>query len=528
MTTEVQFKKLSPSAASLGWVWLLVAVAGGTAFYWDGILSLFKAWSKPEYSHGPLIPLIAGYLLLREIDRSRLERAAGSRTPGLLLVLAGVLVGFLGNLTQIPYFITYGQILAIGGLILVVAGVRHGYRFWVAWAYLIFMLPLPNAMYWQLSTKLQFLSSELGVELIRIFGFPVLLEGNVIDLGDYKLQVAEACSGLRYLFPLASFSFLFAAIYNGPVWHRIILVLSSLPITVAMNSFRIGVIGALVNMYGIEQAEGFLHWFEGWVIFAACLVILYAEAAILQMISRDKRSVFSLLDLQWDGLAGQMKRVFTTDSSWQLATASIVLLVVGLGWQLTPGRTPPVLDRASFQDFPLSINGWNGTSYKLDPVIEATLGADEYLSTSYAKPGTETVSFFVAYYNSTTDGSGIHSPEICIPGGGWEVSRWQRKEVSIDGNGKKETFMVNRAIIQKGELRQVVYYWFQMRGTRYASEYTAKLSTIWNSLTRFRADGALVRLVTPIGADESEAAADQRLVDFVTPILADLNKYVPD
>ena len=96
---------------------------------------------------------------------------------------------------------------------------------------------------------------------------PVFLEGNVIDLGVYKLQVAEACSGLRYLFPIMSFSYVFAVLYRGPVWHKIVLLLSAVPIAVLMNSFRIGVIGVLVDRYGIGQAEGFLHFFEGWIIF---------------------------------------------------------------------------------------------------------------------------------------------------------------------------------------------------------------------------------------------------------------------
>ena len=117
-------------------------------------------------------------------------------------------MGLLGNLTQIPYFITYGLIIVIAGLTLLVAGAKQGIRFWTVWVYLLFMLPLPTAMYWQLSGQLQFISSRLGVEFIQTMGIPVYLDGNIIDLGIYKLQVAEACSGLRYLFPLMSFGFL--------------------------------------------------------------------------------------------------------------------------------------------------------------------------------------------------------------------------------------------------------------------------------------------------------------------------------
>ena len=150
---------------------------------------------------------------------------------------------------------------------------RHtaSWAFWPAVLYLFFMLPLPQVLYLPLSLKLQTISSELGVALISLFGVPVFLEGNVIDLGSYQLQVAEACSGLRYLFPLMSFGFLFAVLYRGPTWHKLVLFFSTIPITILMNSVRIAIVGMLVSFFGTEQAEGFLHFFEGWVIFIVCI-----------------------------------------------------------------------------------------------------------------------------------------------------------------------------------------------------------------------------------------------------------------
>ena len=188
VVTPEREKATSPQ----GLLWLAIAAIGCVLFFWDGIISLLEAWSKPEYSHGPLIPLIAGYLILRELRDGRPLEPAGSRLPGLLVVFFGLLVGLAGNLTQIPYFITYGLMITIGGLILVLAGGRQGMRFWVPWVYLLFVLPLPNAMYWQLSGQLQFISSRLGVEFIQLVGIPVFLDGNIIDLGVYRLQVAEA------------------------------------------------------------------------------------------------------------------------------------------------------------------------------------------------------------------------------------------------------------------------------------------------------------------------------------------------
>lgn len=521
----------SPQGAPLrpGLLWIGLAAVGCVAFFWDGIVSLLDAWALPEYSHGPLIPLIAGFLLLRELRDRPVLADAGSRTPGLVVVLAGLFVGLVGNLTQIPYFITYGLIILIGGLILLVAGARQGIRLWIPWVYLLFMLPLPTAIYWQLSTKLQFISSQLGVEVIQTIGIPVFLDGNVIDLGVYKLQVAEACSGLRYLFPLTSFGFLFAALYRGPLWHKIILFLSSMPITILMNSLRIGAIGVLVNYFGIAQAEGFLHWFEGWIIFVACIALLYLEAILLQRLTAKPQPILNLLDLDFAGILKPLTSARGILASKTLISVALLLLASGALWQLLPQRVAPPIARETLALFPMDMDGWRGEpGPKLDATIEQVLGADDYLSADYVAPGGKApVNLFIAFYNSTTDGTGIHSPQVCIPGGGWEVSQWQQVEVA-SGDSAVAPFTVIRATIQKGQAKQLVYYWFEMRGRRFASEYLAKFYTVWDSLLRFRADGALVRFVTPLAPGEEEAAADQRLEAFLASVIKVIPDYVPE
>jgi exosortase D (VPLPA-CTERM-specific) len=510
-----------------GWLLLLLSFGGLGVYFWQGITSLYDAWLKPEYSHGPLIPVIAAYLVLREMRDGGFGAVKGSRSPGLVVVLLGLIVGFLGNLTQIPYFITYGLILTVGGIILMFAGSQRGIKFWVPWLFLIFMLPLPTALYWQLSTQLQLLSSKLGVFLISSLGIPVLLDGNVIDLGVYQLQVAEACSGLRYLFPLSSFSFLFAALYRGPFWHRLILFLSSLPITVAMNSFRIGVIGVLVNSFGIAQAEGFLHLFEGWVIFVACIAILFLEANILQRLRAKPLPVLNVLDLDLSGMLAPLRSLTRVSADSWLAALAIVSIVSSVLWVASPKSKLVVPDHRPLATFPLELGGWQGTEVRNDADTEKTLGADEYLSVNYADPLTgQSFNFFTAFYISTTDGSGIHNPEVCIPGSGWEVAKWDQYMVP-NADAKQPGLAVNRAIIRKGSERKVVYYWYEMRGKRFTNEYRAKIQTIIDSATKSRADGALVRFMTPLTSTEKESDADMRLAKVIPIVLTLLPEFVP-
>lgn len=232
------------------------------ALFWPGLSAAALAWQRPEYSYGYLVPAIAAYLLWLRLPAA-LAVPTRHRGAGIGLAALAALMGIAGALSHIADLSGYGFLLAVAAGLVAVLGVPAAVRLWVPIAYLAFMLPLPQLVYLKLSATMQLLSSSMGVEMLRWLSVPVLLEGNIIDLGAYKLQVAEACSGLRYLFPLMGFGFLFAALYRGPAWQKWTLFLSTIPITIAMNSVRIAVIGLLVTYFGIEHAEGFLHAFEG-------------------------------------------------------------------------------------------------------------------------------------------------------------------------------------------------------------------------------------------------------------------------
>ncbi len=531
--TEFPASSERQTFGAAGPLFLALAIAGAIAVFWSGFLSLGNAWVAPEYSHGPLIPVLSGYLFLRQLKTMPpIPDAARIRWPGVLVMAVALVIATGGNLARIPDIVTYAMIIWIYGLILVTFGWTRGRQFWPPVLHLVFMLPLPAILYWQLSIKLQFISSEIGVALIRLMDIPVFLDGNVIDLGIYKLQVAEACSGLRYLFPVMSFSYIFSVLYRGPIWHKAVLLLSAAPITVLMNSFRIGMIGVLVDNYGIEQAEGFLHYFEGWVIFIACVAILFGLARLMQWIGRDRRPFHEALDLDVAGLGAQARRAFTVRTSGGLIAGALATLVVGAAWHLAPERAAADVPRDPFVLFPRTLDTWTaGTSRRLEPEIAAVLNADDYLSVGYTSPEQALpIDLFMAYYEKQTEGSGIHSPQVCIPGGGWEMSRITDTNVPMtQDDGTQTGVPVNRAVIQRGLDRQLVYYWFEQRGRRVTSDYAAKATTILDSITRGRSDGALVRLITPIGPGQAaEAAADTRLQAFLGEMTAVLPRFVPE
>jgi exosortase D (VPLPA-CTERM-specific) len=389
------------------------------------------------------------------------------------------------------------------------------------------MIPLPSFFLNNLSAKLQLISSEIGVAVIRAFDISVYLEGNVIDLGNYKLQVVEACSGLNYLFPLMSLAFIAAYFFQAAFWKRAVIFLSSIPITVLMNSFRIGIIGVLVEFWGIEQAEGFLHDFEGWVIFMACTVLLILEMWLFTLFSKDKRPLREVFGIEFPEPAPKDVSV----NHQKLSTRFIVsLVVIGFSAVMSDhlqARQEIIPDRKVFAEFPSDMGEWRGRTDRLEQIYLDALKLDDYLIADYSNPAGDQVNFYVAYYESQRAGESAHSPRSCLPGGGWVIKNLSQKLVDgAEVNG--QPLRVNRTVIQKGDYTQLVYYWFQQRGRDITNEYLVKWYLLLDAVSKNRTDGSLVRLTTVIGPGKSIEDGDQRLQSFANAIAPKLDSYVPN
>lgn len=492
--------------------------------YWDGFTWMLGMWEREEYNHGYLIPVVAFYLLwLRADDLNRAKVSASWVAP--VFIVISLVLFVLGELSSIYQIIQYGFLLGLFGLILSAVG-WSGFRIvWPPFVYLLFMVPLPIFLYQSLSSELQLISSELGVAVIRFFGISVFLEGNVIDLGVYQLQVAEACNGLRYLFPLMSFGFLCAAIYQGAWWHRVIIFLSTIPLTIFMNSFRIGVIGVLVENYGIEQAEGFLHYFEGWIVFMACVGILFLEMWLFAMLGgRRLMEVFGLdvpsLESAKSLLPQKVSRQFIV---------SAAILGLGVVFSLSmQSRETKIPERATFNSFPLVIDSWSGRdSFIDDQSVLESLAADDYLLAEYrSKELGGSVGLWIAYYEEQRKGRAVHSPRACLPGGGWQLESFE--EHRLDNMGPDgEPYVINRSVIAKGDMRQLVYFWFVERGRIQTNEYKVKWFIFWDALTKNRTEGALVRVTTFVPDMAAMDAADKRLESFVRSLNPKLAYHLP-
>ncbi|MEO0929069.1 MAG: VPLPA-CTERM-specific exosortase XrtD [Pseudomonadota bacterium] len=511
-----------------GVVWLLLSTIAALIFFHEGLNALFVAWQLPEYSHGPLIPILSFLLFLRQLKTVPIEHEpVTDRGPGVALLIFALILGALGKLSQIDEIVAYAIILWVGAILLISWGWQQGKNFWQPVVHLVYMLPLPGVLYYKISTYLQVVSSELGVWMLQLINVPVFLEGNIIDLGVYKLHVAEACSGLRYLFPIMSFSYIFAVLFKGTVWHKAILLLAAVPITIVMNSARIAFAGWLVNYVGLEYLEGFTHFFEGWIIFMICIVLLFLLAGIMLRFTKPRMSLVDALDLDTTGWAGQATRIRLIAPSRALILSAVLLGTGAVAWETRNQVGTITVEREPFILFPTTLNDWkSGIPEALTPEIQQALGADDYHSVQFSKANAAApVGLFIAWYDDQTKG-GTHSPEICLPGAGWEIAKLDRMDIAPQV-GFSEPYNLNRAVIQKGQTRMLVYYWFEQHGRHTAWDFAAKMYLLWDSITIGRTDGALVRLTTPILSGETEAEAEERLQEMFLETTHVLPRFVP-
>ena len=231
----------------------LAAVLVALVVFNGSLRELVRRWiAQEEYGHGFFIPVITAWLLWTR--RDALMASIGQPSwSGLLVILLAAAMHLVGQLSAFWLLSQLGFVVALFGIVLALGGPSLLRVSFVPIAFLVFAIPLPYFIDSVLSWRLQLISSELGVWFIRLFQIPVYLEGNIIDLGQFKLQVVEACSGLRYLYPLLSLGFLAAYFFRAPFWQRCVVLLSTIPITIVMNSFRIGVVGILVDRWGTSK-----------------------------------------------------------------------------------------------------------------------------------------------------------------------------------------------------------------------------------------------------------------------------------
>lgn len=265
-------------------LWQAAVLAGLLLWMYLPILTRLVSqwWSDPNFSHGFFVPLFSAFVIWQERSRFAMVRVHPSWS-GLLLLVAGLGLLVLGQMGAEIFLSRVSLLVVLAGLVILFVGWSFFRELLFPWAFLFLMIPIPTIVFNQITFPLQILASKVASTVLPWMGVPVLREGNVIILPAMALEVAEACSGIRSLMSLLTLAVIYGYLMEHKNGIRVLLALSSVPIAVAANSFRIVGTGLLVQYWDPAKAQGFFHEFSGWLIFVISLLMLYALHRVVRI-----------------------------------------------------------------------------------------------------------------------------------------------------------------------------------------------------------------------------------------------------
>ena len=512
----------------LGWknfsLWLSFAVLAASFClqHYVGFGNMLSRWNSEDFSYCYLVPPLFVYLVYTNRRSLKVHELRPSLLGFVILFFSGLLY-LGGNLGSIETLTSVAIWVAVIGVALLLVGIRIVKSLAFPFLILAFIVPLPPFLNNLFTFKLKLISSALSVKMMHIGGLSVFREGNIIDLGFTQLQMVDACSGLRYVYPLLLMGLVFGYLFHKRWWERVIMALATIPISVFANALRIAITGYLTINVSPQVAEGFFHGFSGWLIFMVSLMFL---AIVSWLVKLSK----SRLTGQWP--AQEKKTNPNADfldlsnirQSYLWIASALFLVFWGVNTALVSAQIKPL--RKTFEEFPTVIGDWQGERSYMSEEILDSLWADDYVQIHFSNTRTgDMLLVFVPYYEYQETRHTAHSPVSCLLGGGFAP----RSREIIQSNfpppfGHVE---IRQMVLEKDGKLLLSNYWFQQRGRIIVSEYRNKWYLFWDSVTKRRTDGALVRLEMPLRPYQNVKAAQAVMDSFTQELMKILPEYVP-
>lgn len=490
--------------------------------YFVPFSSLFNTWmTSDDYSYGLLIPFISLYLLW---DKKQRIGGASIQSfwpifPVLLFFILVSVYGVLGSSGHISR-------PALPILIILFAIFNFGMdvfkRIRLPLFFLVFMIPLPTVLDRTIGVFLKRVSSELGGMFIRACGYSVYVSGNIIDLGVIKLQVIDACSGLRFLFPLLALGVLYGYFFEKSTWKRVACVLVTIPIAILTNVLRIGITGLLTYNFGNKMAEGFFHDFQGMAIFMTAFVFLFMFGRFLRFFPSKNSEIKNF-----------QQNEPLTNSPGVLNRGNLdafivsILMLAGLSvLTMNVSALPPVMIRGGIGAFPLAFNDWRGRSQNIDSEIIKASGAEEAFSSIYRNENGQTISLYMGYRSTAflENRNFFHSPTVCLPSSGWKILG-KSKRIIHKVPMFKDLGVTEMIMEAEGEKR-LVYFWFQTKTRATHDKNINRFHLAIHAIKKDNTHDLFIRPITNVGKEETLEDARNRMDEFVREMMATLVNFL--
>ncbi|MCE5324685.1 exosortase [bacterium] len=408
----------SSSARIMVRYWPLVLVGGlFITVQWPVLKDWWKIWNAPYsyFSHGPLVPFIAGYMVWA--NRKRLsDTLAKPSWIGFIVLVVSALLFVLARWTLSGSLNAVVFIMMLFAIIMSLLGPRITRLLFVPVAFLLSMIPLSSNLLDAATTKLQWQSAGLAAKLLTLTGYNSTLSGATV-YSDYlpgPLIVGVPCSGLRTLISLLTFTVFFICLVRAQWWKKAILLAISFPLSLFINVLRIAMIGYAGIWTQSSDAMHKFHDYSGYLSLIICFFLLFGLAKLIGIrsfgISSDTNQVPAIQDSH---------RVVGGGIMGVLVCA--VLAVTTYCNMHTSPIYPQTRGRLARADIPTQFGKWTGEDMSIDKTTRDWLKQADLLSRLYTN-NSEYGTQMQVFISASRDPAGFHDPHMCIQGGGTPIS----------------------------------------------------------------------------------------------------------
>ncbi|MBU4264379.1 MAG: EpsI family protein [Proteobacteria bacterium] len=493
----------SPDKKNFFFIFPLLILASIFIGYWPMLEKLAMRWNSGDNNYCFLVVPVFLYLCWEKKNDFRFGEFCWS-SWGIVPALFSVLVITIGELGSVETLLYVGIWGCFTSLFITLYGLRRSWLLFFPLLVLLFIVPMPPYINQVLTFKMKMTASSLSVELMRWVGITVLQTGNILDLGISKMQVVDACSGLRYIVSMVLLALLIGHFYVGGLWRKIFLLLLVYPLSIFTNAVRI-FLGALLTINGFPQFnEGPYHDAQGVIAFLVAGVILFLCGWLLQKVG----TIRPPKNLRNNGCRTAPL------SAALLITIFYVALFGGSGWALQNISGNMIIpQRTSFASFPMEIAGWKGSRNYLSQEILDSLWADDYVNATFSKDGVpNTIYLLIPYYEYQGTSHTAHAPQSCLLGGGFELVRSSTRKLLVSADKDIDIGLLH---LRKDDMQMLASYFFYERGRVITSPWENKLYLMWDAFRLHRTDGALVRVEMTVPPGQNIAQAEKMLIDFI-------------
>lgn len=496
---------------------LAVYAVGFLLFFWQRLLPLWALWNTEDFSYCPLLPFVSIYFVYRNWADIMATPRRGYLI-GSLCIVAAVCLSLVGVLGSLEMLIFLAMWLAACGAMFLIFTDANWRNLMYPVILLAFAVPFPPFLSRMLSFQLRLVSSQLSVDFLNNIGVPALQDGNIIDLGYlYKLEVVDACSGLRYFFPMLIMAIIVGAMFHRTLRDRIALFVISPVVAVFANVVRIVLTALIMKLVSPEYTVGVYHDMLGFLVYFVSLPTLLLASQGLHRIFRDVPP------------APQAPAQAAVVPEWRvpamyLAGFALLLLVTAPLQRHLDGNFI-IPQRKTFADFPMQIGDWQGKRLYLEAGEAAGLGADDYMLASFinTKTGNQ-LQLLIPYYQQQTIAHTAHAPASCLLGSGWFIEHKQEQPASTI---TQRLFSIHQMVMTKDDGTMLSNFWFEQRGRHITDEFWNKIYMFWDAMTMRRSDGALVRAEMFLRPNQSVDDGQKILDPFLVEVRKLLPAYVP-